>query len=72
MKISIVGNSYVLKYFKQIDIFKLELGVNLKGPINSMEEKSYKDGRYRSSAPPATKIKDEFITFCKLEFDVRR
>lgn len=69
MKISIVGNSYVLKYFKLIDIFKLELGVNLKGPVNSMEERSYKDGRYRSSAPPETRIKDGFIVKYYENFD---
>lgn len=69
MKIAVVGNSFVLKYFKNIDIFRLELGSSLKGPVNAGEEKNYKDGKYRTTAPSENKIVDDFIVKYYENFD---
>lgn len=47
--VNIVSNNFMLKYFRKIKIFKLDLGSNLKGPSNSKDNEN------------SIKILDEFI-----------
>lgn len=49
----IVANSMLLKKFKTIDIFTLDLGFNLKGPVSMKPTKNEDTGKI--------KIRDEFI-----------
>lgn len=46
----VVANSIILKHFRKIDIFKLDLGFNLKGAVQTKPDPEIK-----------FKIKDEFI-----------
>lgn len=46
----VVANNIILKYFKKIDIFKIDLGHNLKGPVQLKPDPEIK-----------FRIKDEFI-----------
>jgi len=47
---NIVANNFMLRYFKKISIFTLDLGSNLKGPQGQ-----------KNDTPFGLKIKDEFI-----------
>ena len=49
---NVVTNNFMLKYFKQIKIFKLDLGTNLKGPVS---KKRQGDGEN------SIRIRDEFV-----------
>lgn len=49
---NIVTNNTMLRYFKKIDIFKIDLGFNLKGAVNMKAGKG---------PEPSIKIRDEFI-----------
>lgn len=49
---NIVASNYMLKYFKNIDLFKVDLGFNIKGPVRDLRGKGDQYG---------IKIKDEFI-----------
>lgn len=56
MQIKIVCNNILLRKFKTIDIFELDLGFNLKGPVNM------KPGHQgKNDSVGKMKIKDEFI-----------
>lgn len=46
----VVANSIILRHFKRIDIFKLDMGLNYFGPVNEAKNQEIK-----------LKIKDEFI-----------
>jgi len=48
---NIVANNYMLRYFKKISIFKVDLGFNLKGPVKTRP----------TGDEPTIKIKDDFI-----------
>lgn len=48
----IVANNFMLRYFKNVSYFKLDLGLNLKGPVN------VKAGAGDNSK---IKIRDEFV-----------
>lgn len=46
----VVANTIILKHFRKIDVFKLDLGFNLKGPVQNKPDPEIK-----------FRIKDEFI-----------
>jgi len=48
---NIVTNNFMLRYFKSISIFKIDLGTNIKGPANNR----------RGKGEPTIKIRDEFM-----------
>lgn len=48
---NIVCNNYLLRYFKKISIFKIDLGFNLKGPV--MDKRGKGDVKI--------KVRDEFV-----------